>query len=148
MPVRMMPDSGGEWHAHLGPIKTAFVPGPKRTIRKRSKRTPKTTLPPNAIVLDCIKELQAFAAWIRRENRTRPTILKALDARVRYLQGVATQTVDVSGDSATMQAGGVPRRGQDLPDATLVRSASDMTSAALEMQHAGLTSSANPRILR
>jgi hypothetical protein len=28
----------------------------------------------------------------------------------------ATQTVDISGASATMQAGGEPRRGQDLPD--------------------------------
>jgi hypothetical protein len=79
-----------------------------------------------------INELRDFAEWIRRENRTRPTILKALDARVAYLQGVATQTVDVSGASATMQAGGVPCRGQYLPDATLVRSASDMTSAALD----------------
>jgi len=79
-----------------------------------------------------INELRDFAAWIRREHRTRPTILKALDARVSYLQGVATQTVDISGASTTMQAGGVPRRGQYLPDATLVRSASDMSSAALD----------------
>jgi len=79
-----------------------------------------------------INELRDFAEWIRREHRTRPTILKALDARVRYLQGVATQTVDISGASATMQAGGMPFRGQDLPDATLIRSASDMTSAALD----------------
>jgi len=33
-------------------------------------------------------------------------------------QWVATQTVDISGASATMQAGGMPRRGQDLPNAT------------------------------
>ena len=66
-----------------------------------------------------IDELREFAAWIRRENRNRRTILKALDARVRYLQGMATQTVDISGASATMQDGGMPCRGQDLPDAIL-----------------------------
>ena len=33
----------------------------------------------------------------------------------------ATQRVDVSGASATMQAGGEPRRGQDLPDATTTK---------------------------
>ena len=37
MPVRMMPDSGGEWPEHLDPLKTAFPPEPKRTIRKRGK---------------------------------------------------------------------------------------------------------------
>ena len=47
-----------------------------------------------------INELCDFAAWIRRE------------------QGVASQTVDISGASAAMQAGGMPRRGQDLPNAT------------------------------
>ena len=36
---------------------------------------------------------------------------------MRYV--AATQTVDISGASATMQAGGEPRRGQYLPDAAL-----------------------------
>ena len=44
----------------------------------------------------------------------------------------STQTVDISGASIAMQAGEEPRRGQDLPDVTLVRSASDMSSAALD----------------
>ena len=66
----------------------------------------------------CVSELSAFAAWIRRENRSRPTIVKALEARVSYLMGVASQTVDISGTSTATQACGVPCRGQDLPNAT------------------------------
>jgi len=42
----------------------------------------------------CISELSAFAAWIRRENRSRPTIVRALELRASYLLGVASQTVD------------------------------------------------------
>ena len=41
-----------------------------------------------------------------------------LEARVRYLSGVESQKVGISGASATMQASGVPRRGQDLPNNT------------------------------
>ena len=67
----------------------------------------------------CISELSAFAAWIRRENRSRPTIVRALELRASYLLGVASQTVDISGTSAAMQASGVPCRGQYLPNATL-----------------------------
>ena len=66
----------------------------------------------------CVSELSAFAAWIRRENRSRPTIVRALEARASYLLGVASQTVDISGTSAAMQACGVPCWGQDLPNAT------------------------------
>jgi hypothetical protein len=39
-----------------------------------------------------------------------------LDTAIR---GAATHTVGVSGASTTMQSGGEPRRGQDLPDAAL-----------------------------
>jgi hypothetical protein len=66
----------------------------------------------------CVNELSAFAAWIRRENRSRPTIVRALELRASYLLGVASQTVDISGASTAMQACGMPRRGQDLPNAT------------------------------
>jgi hypothetical protein len=37
MPVRMMPDSGGEWPAHLDPIKTAFPPEPTRRAWRESR---------------------------------------------------------------------------------------------------------------
>ena len=54
----------------------------------------------------CVNELSAFAAWIRRENRSRPTIVRALELRASYLLGVASQTVDISGASTAMQACG------------------------------------------
>ena len=47
---------------------------------------------------------------------------KELRMAKRTIRGLASQTVDISGTSAAMQASGVPCRGQYLPDATLVRS--------------------------
>jgi hypothetical protein len=74
-----------------------------------------------------------FAAWIRRENRSRPTIVRALELRASYLLGVASQTVDISGTSAAMQACGVPCRGQDLPNATPSRLWSSANSPGAEI---------------
>ena len=39
---------------------------------------------------------------------------KELRMAKRTIRGLASQTVDISGASVTMQAGGMPRRGHDL----------------------------------
>ena len=53
----------------------------------------------------CVNELSAFAAWIRRENRSRPTIVRALELRASYLLGVASQTAAEPGQEWTRGLG-------------------------------------------
>ena len=69
------------------------------------------------------KHWELFPNYVFTDVETSLDLMAAEIHTLRMERGeVATQTVGISGASAAMQAGGRPRRDQNLPDATSLMS--------------------------